>query len=283
MRRNLTALLALLVGLAAPAVAPAQQHRRRPAARPRISLSSYRAINQRWHSPAAIPAARFTSDGRFVLRLHSLNGLGSAEVTPERQDGGFDDAQRAEVARVLSDRRTGANAPIDRRLIDVIYQIARHFEVGQVNVVSGYRRESRNSNHSLGRAADIVLPGVGDEAVAAYARSIGFLGVGVYPISGFVHVDVRAHSYFWVDRSAPGRTARRSRSRSRRRRGGGMQEVHGTLAQQADARARALGVIPLGGTTTATAAPAHEGADGGDGDDGDDEQPNAPQVAPSGG
>jgi hypothetical protein len=38
MRRNLTALLALLVGLAAPAVAPAQQHRRRPAARPRISL-----------------------------------------------------------------------------------------------------------------------------------------------------------------------------------------------------------------------------------------------------
>lgn len=281
MRRNLTALLALLVGLAAPAVAPAQQqHRRRPAARPRISLSSYRAINQRWHNPTAIPPARFTSDGRFVLRLHSLNGLGSADLTPERQDGGFDDAQRAEVARVLSDRRSGANAPIDRRLIDVIYQIARHFEVGQVNVVSGFRREARRSNHALGRAADIVLPGVRDEAVAAYARSIGFLGVGVYPVSGFVHVDVRAHSYFWVDRSGPGRTARRSRSR--RRRGGGMHQVHGTLAQQADARARALGVVPLGGTAT-TAAPAHEGADDGADGDGDDEQPNAPQVAPSGG
>ena len=170
-----------------------------------------------------------------MLRLHSLNGLGSAELTPERQDGGFDDAQRAEVARVLGDRRTGDHAPIDRRLIDVIFQIARHFEVGQVNVVSGYRRESRGSNHSLGRAADIVLPGVSDEAVAAFARDIGFLGVGVYPLSGFVHVDVRTHSYFWVDRSAPGRTARRSR----RRRRGGMQEVHGTLAQQADARARA--------------------------------------------
>jgi hypothetical protein len=61
-----------------------------------------------------------------------------------------------------------------------------------------------------------------------------------------------------------------------------MQEVHGTLAQQADARARALGVVPLGGTAAATVAPAHEGDDG-DGDDGDDEQPNAPQVAPSGG
>lgn len=277
MRNHLAALLALLVGLAAPAAASAQQHRRRPSRPQRISLSSYRVINQRWHNAAAIPAARTTADGRFVLRLHSLNGMGSAELTPERQDGGFDDAQRAEVARVLGDRRNGANAPIDRRLIDVVYQIARHFEVGQVNVVSGFRRDSRGSNHSLGRAVDIVLPGVSDEAVAAYARDIGFLGVGVYPQSGFVHVDVRTRSYFWIDRSAPGRTARRSRSR--RRRGGGMQEVHGTLAQQADARARALGVQPLGGTAAPVTAAPDADAD----DEGDDEQPAAPQVAPSGG
>jgi len=180
---------------------------------------------------------------------------------------------------VLGDRRTGDHAPIDRRLIDVIFQIARHFEVGQVNVVSGYRRESRNSNHSLGRAADIVLPGVSDEAVAAFARSIGFLGVGVYPVSGFVHVDVRTRSFYWVDRSSPGRTA--SRRRSRRRRSRGIQEVHGTLAQQADARARALGVTALGGTE-APASTAPQAADDGD-DEGDDEQPAAVRTAPSGG
>jgi uncharacterized protein YcbK (DUF882 family) len=278
MRRSLTALLALLVGLAAPAVGAAQQ-RRRSASRARISLSSYRAINQRWHNPSAVPAARFTSDGRFVLRLRSLNGLGSAEVTPERQDGGFDEAQRAEVARVLGDRRTGTHAPIDRRLIDVIFQIARHFEVGQVNVVSGFRRDSRRSNHSLGRAADIVLPGVSDEAVAAYARDIGFLGVGVYPVSGFVHVDVRTRSYYWVDRSGPGRTASRSRRSRRRRRGGGMHEVHGDQAHEADLRARALGVTPLGGTEEPEAAEADDDAD----DDADDEQPRSPRVAPSGG
>lgn len=274
MPRRATALLTLLAGLLLPAAAVAQQ-RRRPPARPRISLSSYRTINQRWHNATTLPAARFTSDGRFVLRLSSLNGMGSVELTPERQDGGFDDAARAEVARVLGDRRTGAHAPIDRRLIEVIFQIARHFEVGQVNVVSGFRRESRGSNHSLGRAVDIVLPGVSDADVAAFARTIGFLGVGVYPVSGFVHVDVRSRSFYWVDGSSPGRTA--SRRRSRRRRGHGLQEVHGTQAQEADARARALGVTPLGGTDAPT-SPAPE-AD----DEGDDEQPPAPAGPPSGG
>ena len=277
MDRRPTALLTLLVGLLLPAALFAQP-RRHPPARPRISLSSYRAINQRWHNATTVPAGRFTSDGRFVLRLSSLNGMGSVELTPEHQDGGFDDAARAEVARVLGDRRSGTHAPIDRRLIDVIFQIARHFEVGQVNVVSGFRAESRGSNHSLGRAADLVLPGVSDEEVAAFARSIGFLGVGVYPVSGFVHVDVRTHSYFWVDRSSPGRTSRR---RSRRRRGGGMEEVHGTLAQQADARARARGVTALGGTDE-PAAPASPEAEDSD-DESDDEQPGSPQVTPSGG
>ena len=274
MDRRPTALFTLLVGLLLP-VSLFAQARRHPSARPRISLSNYRAINQRWHNAAAVPAGRFTSDGRFVLRLSSLNGMGSVELTPEHQDGGFDDAARAEVARVLGDRHTGTHAPIDRRLIDVVFQIARHFEVGQVNVVSGFRAESRGSNHALGRAVDLVLPGVSDEEVATFARSIGFLGVGVYPVSGFVHVDVRTHSYFWVDRSSPGRTSRR---RSRRRRGGGMQEVHGTIAQQSDARARALGVTPLGGTD-APAPPDSPEAD----DESDEQQPASPQVTPSGG
>lgn len=278
MERRLTAFVVLLLGLLVPAAAPAQQRNRprSPAAR-RISLSSYRTINQRWHNATAIPPARFTSDGRFVLRLSSLNGMGSTELTPERQDGGFDEAQRAEVARVLGDRRTNRRAPIDRRLIDVIFEIARHFEVGQVNVVSGFRAEAGRSNHAIGRAADIVLPGVRDEQVAEFARTLGFLGVGVYPHSGFVHVDVRSRSFFWVDASPPGRTTRRRSSR--RRRGHGLHEVHGTQAQEADARARARGVVPIGGTDTVpTAAP-----DAADDDEDADEQPPAPGAAPSGG
>ena len=30
------------------------------------------------------------------------------------------------------------------------------------------------------------------------------MGVGIYPVSGFVHLDVRERSYFWSDSSGPG-------------------------------------------------------------------------------
>jgi hypothetical protein len=55
---------------------------------------------------------------------------------------------------------------------------------------------------------DLVVPGASDEDVAKFAREEGFAGVGVYPVSGFVHVDIREHSYFWVDTSGPGKRSR---------------------------------------------------------------------------
>jgi hypothetical protein len=55
---------------------------------------------------------------------------------------------------------------------------------------------------------DIVVPGVSDADLASFARELGYVGVGIYPTSGFVHVDVRDRSYFWVDASAPGRRDR---------------------------------------------------------------------------
>jgi uncharacterized protein YcbK (DUF882 family) len=240
--------LACTVALARPAHADPP---RRANAR-RVSLSGYTASVGRWHDAARAPAPRFLDDGRMVLRLVSINGRGVAEVTPQRIDGGFEDAARAEVSRVMGDAHADRQAPMDRRLIDVIYQIALHFRAGQVTVVSGYRHEARRSNHALGRAADVVIPGVGDEAVARFAREMGFLGVGVYPRSGFVHVDVRSRSFFWVDRSGPGRRS------GRRRRSRGIHEIHGDVARRADEAARARGVQPLGGV----AAEADDDEDG---------------------
>lgn len=249
----IASILALVCAALSPSVARADPPRRARARR--VSLSAYRASVNRWHDAARAPAARVLDDGRMVLRLVSINGRGVAEVTPQRPDGGFDDAARAEVARVLGDARADRSTAIDRRLIDVIYQVAQHFRAGQVSVVSGYRADARRSNHALGRAADIVIPGVSDEAVARFAREVGFLGVGVYPHSGFVHIDVRNHSFYWVDRSAPGR---RSRRRARR----GIHEVYGELARRADEAARARGVVPLGGTmSNAPVATADPSAD----------------------
>jgi len=88
------------------------------------------------------------------------------------------------------------------------------------------------SNHGKGRAVDMVVPGVPDEEVARYARETGFVGVGVYPTSQFVHVDVRPRSYFWVDFSGP--------HMKNRERG-----ILGDLAARSDAAALARGQLPI--------------------------------------
>lgn len=52
-----------------------------------------------------------------------------------------------------------------------------------------------NSQHVLGNAADVLVPDYGHcntaEQLAWYAQEVGFDGIGIYPESGFVHVDVR--------------------------------------------------------------------------------------------
>jgi hypothetical protein len=49
---------------------------------------------------------------------------------------------------------------------------------------------------------------VSNEELAAYVRQFGFVGVGVYPKSGFVHLDVRDASFFWLDYSLPNERCR---------------------------------------------------------------------------
>jgi hypothetical protein len=80
---------------------------------------------------------------------------------------------------------------------------------------------------------DLVVPGASDSDVAKFAREEGFAGVGIYPVSGFVHVDVRERSYFWVDTSGPGK---RSRIRG----------ILGDVAAKSDAQALARGEHPIG-------------------------------------
>lgn len=237
-------LVASVAGWAQPPVARADPARR-------TAASTYRAAVNRWHEASRAPAARYTDDGRLVFRVFSVNGLGSAEVIPRTREGGFDETACTEIARVLGDSRTHTTGAIDRRLIEVMYDIARHFHAGQITVVSGYRAQRQPSNHRLGRAVDILVPGVADSEVAAYARTLGFLGVGYYPRGGFVHIDVRDRSYYWVDRSPPGAPSRSRRSR-RRGRSRTFAEVYGDQARRADETARARGVFPLGGTRGAS-------------------------------
>jgi uncharacterized protein YcbK (DUF882 family) len=147
-------------------------------------------------------------------------------------DGSFDaDALgRAELA--FAYREDGSHRPVHPRLLELVHRAVRHFHAPYVYVISGYRSGNPRSRHAQGRAIDLVLPGVPDRRLAAYLRPQGFVGVGIYPTSGFVHLDVRARSYFWSDASGPGQ-----RNRERR--------ILRTLGPRFDRIARNLGAEPV--------------------------------------
>ncbi|MCC5912463.1 MAG: DUF882 domain-containing protein [Clostridiaceae bacterium] len=85
---------------------------------------------------------------------------------------------------------------LDNRLLEKLQQL-RDRVGGPVNLTSGYRTlehnqrvgGSPNSQHMLGRAADIQVPGYSPETIARLAEELGFTGIGTYPT--FTHVDVR--------------------------------------------------------------------------------------------
>lgn len=165
-----------------------------------------------------------------MLVVYSLNTRDKIAMRAANDRGGFGTRDLDKLSHVLREPSSGNQHPIEPALVDLIYRIQSHFHAQEIRVVSCYRTPhgANSSNHGRGRAIDIIVPGASDVLVAQFAREQGFVGVGLYPTSGFVHVDVRQRSYFWLDSSAPGH---RNRERG----------VLGDLAKKSDAAAAARG------------------------------------------
>ncbi len=93
-------------------------------------------------------------------------------------------------------------------LLTRLQKVALRFAGKTIEVVSGHRPDARDtSRHHHGRALDIRVDGVSREALRDFLRTIDDTGVGYYPNSYFVHMDVRDKRGYWVDRSGPGEAA----------------------------------------------------------------------------
>jgi len=101
---------------------------------------------------------------------------------------------------------------IDSKLIRLIASVSDKFGGRELRIVSGYRTKSfvAASQHKQGRALDFSIPGVPNEALRDYLRTLDDIGVGYYPNSSFVHVDVRGYSSYWIDYAGPGEAPRKA-------------------------------------------------------------------------
>jgi LysM repeat protein len=117
---------------------------------------------------------------------------------------------RKKVAEALASWRTGKRVPIDARLIQLIARVSDTFGGRPIRVVSGFREHSHSahSRHPQGRALDFSIQGVPEWAVRDYLKTLPDVGVGYYPNSTFVHMDVREASTHWVDYAGPGEAPR---------------------------------------------------------------------------
>lgn len=144
------------------------------------------------------------------IDFYAVNTGERAVVRLFEPDGTLRQEGARQVRLLARERRTGADHEIDPRLLALLYRLASQLDAPRISIISGFRtaRGRGHSLHSEGRAVDIVVPGAELERVAEIARGFGHVGVGTYQTSGFVHLDVRDRSFFWVDRSGPGRRGR---------------------------------------------------------------------------
>lgn len=109
-----------------------------------------------------------------------------------------------EINRVLRDHRTGDMHDMDPRLLDLLCELRVKLSTTEpLHIISGYRSPATNAalhaqsdgvaTHSLhmdGMATDIRIPGKDLALLRKTALSMKAGGVGYYPSSNFVHVDV---------------------------------------------------------------------------------------------
>jgi uncharacterized protein YcbK (DUF882 family) len=125
-------------------------------------------------------------------------------------DGHYQPGALRRINWLLRDFRTGEVHPIDPRLLDLLAALRQALRLrAPYQVVSGYRSPATNawlasmsegvatnSLHMQGQAIDITVPGRPLWAVRRVAMMLRGGGVGYYPRSNFIHLDVGRVRYW---------------------------------------------------------------------------------------
>jgi uncharacterized protein YcbK (DUF882 family) len=143
------------------------------------------------------------------LKLFNLHTLERVDAVYWEKGAYIPDALEA-ISIVLRDFRSGDAWPIDARLLDTVSALSARVENDRpFQIVSAYRSPKTNamlrarsqevaesSVHMEGLAMDLYLDDTPLDRLHAAAVSLGAGGVGLYPVTGFIHMDV-ARVRYW--------------------------------------------------------------------------------------
>ena len=155
--------------------------------------------------------------GEIWLRAENLNE--EVKINIFREDGSYDEGALAKLDELFRCKRTNEVRAVNPQLYEQLSRIQDHFDKKRIDLVSGFRFAERNSSrHFHASAMDIRIPDVTIKEMYAYAESLdpGGMGIGIYPNSGFIHVDLRAPgdpSYRWTDLSGGSRGGKAKKSK----------------------------------------------------------------------
>lgn len=148
-------------------------------------------------------AALFESKEEKTLKFFNVNTRENLTVTYYENGRYLVDAL-AEINRIMADRRSGEVTKMDRELIETLYKIYTISDTRKpIDIISAYRSPAtnakmhahetgvaQNSYHSRGMAIDINIQNTELKTIRNIAKELKVGGVGYYPKSKFVHVDV---------------------------------------------------------------------------------------------
>ena len=127
------------------------------------------------------------------------------------KDGMYLPDELARINHIFRDIRSGKEREININLLDLLFKVKEQLKSEDpFHVMSGYRTPksnamlrkrkkgvAKNSLHMYGKAVDISIPGYSLRGIRKAAMKLQAGGVGYYPRSKFLHLDVGEVRYWW--------------------------------------------------------------------------------------
>jgi len=152
---------------------------------------------------AILPGAPISLPDRHLRLFHTHTGEHLDVVY--KHDGSYVPGALEKLDHFLRDHRTGDVHHYDPRVFDLLTDLTQAIgrPNAEIQIICGYRAPKSNeflrthtsgvAKHSLhmqAEAIDIRLPGTRTSKFRDAALALGRGGVGYYPVSDFIHVDV---------------------------------------------------------------------------------------------